>query len=373
MPDESPTEAKRDQHIDRMLDAIAAAVPPLLSALEALAHVGRYLHPPHVAALAESAAGAEQPLIDGMKRFRAVSWPARLLTFTVCVEDAADHACKALQRLREAAAAPDGVVGGYRAMRYATEAQEALYPVASMLPPVSRFYIEPALRDDAALNEKLTGADHSRSDVGVLRIDRERAERGGFSLYVPEYYDPARAWPLIMALHGGSGNGADFLWAWLREARSRGAILIGPTALGDTWSLMGPDRDSPNLDAIIERVAQRWNVDRDRMLLTGMSDGGTFAYVSGLREDSPFTHLAPSSASFHPFLLEGLARERLRGLPIYLIHGVLDWMFPVDIARTANAALTAAGASVIYREIADLSHTYPREENPRIMDWFLQV
>ena len=71
-------------------------------------------------------------------------------------------------------------------------------------------------------------------------------------------------------------------------------------------------------------------------------------------------------------LLEGLARQRLRGLPIYLIHGVLDWMFPVDIARTANAALIAAGASVTYREIADLSHTYPREENPRIMDWFLQ-
>ena len=113
MPDESPTEAKRDQHIDRMLDAITAAVPPLLSALEALAHVGRYLHPPHVAALAESAAGAEQPLIDGMKRFRAVSWPARLLTFTVCVEDAADHACEALQRLRETATAPDSVLGAY--------------------------------------------------------------------------------------------------------------------------------------------------------------------------------------------------------------------------------------------------------------------
>ena len=39
--------------------------------------------------------------------------------------------------------------------------------------------------------------------------------------------------------------------------------------------------------------------------------------------------------------------------------------------RTANAALTAAGARVVYREIDDLSHTYPRDENPRIMDWLL--
>lgn len=347
MPDETPPEAKRDPDIDQMLDAITAAVPPLLSALEALAHVGRYMH---VANAFDSAATAEQPLIDGMERFRAVSWPARLLTFKVSVEDAADHACKALERLREAATAPDSVIGAYRAMRYATKAQEALYPVASMLPPVSRFYIEPALRDDTALNEKLAGADHSRADVGVLHVGRQRDERGGFSLYVPEYYDAAHAWPLIMALHGGSGNGADFLWAWLREARSRGAILIGPTALGRTWSLMGPDRDSRNLDTIIERVAERWNVDRGRMLLTGMSDGGTFAYVSGLRESSPFTHLAPSSASFHPLLLEGSTPERLRGLPIYLIHGVLDWMFPVDDARTANAALTAAGARHLSRD-----------------------
>ena len=53
------------------------------------------------------------------------------------------------------------------------------------------------------------------------------------------------------------------------------------------------------------------------------------------------------------------------------MHGVLDWMFPVDIARAADTALRAAGARVVYREIDDLSHTYPRDENPRLMDWFL--
>ena len=37
----------------------------------------------------------------------------------------------------------------------------------------------------------------------------------------------------------------------------------------------------------------------------------------------------------------------------------------------ARDALSAAGADVIYREIADLSHTYPRDENPRILDWLI--
>jgi len=60
---------------------------------------------------------------------------------------------------------------------------------------------------------------------------------------------------------------------------------------------------------------------------------------------------------------------RLAGLPIYLIHGALDWMFPVQVARTASNVLTAAGARVRYREIRDLSHTYPAEENELIIDW----
>ena len=64
--------------------------------------------------------------------------------------------------------------------------------------------------------------------------------------------------------------------------------------------------------------------------------------------------------------------ERMNDLPIYITHGALDWMFNADMARMANRAFTGAGANVIYREVADLSHTYPRDENPRIMDWFLE-
>ena len=32
-------------------------------------------------------------------------------------------------------------------------------------------------------------------------------------------------------------------------------------------------------------------------------------------------------------------------------------------------SLSAAGAEVTYREIADLSHTYPREMNAEILEW----
>ena len=172
-----------------------------------------------------------------------------------------------------------------------------------------------------------------------------------------------------MALHGGSGNGRGFLWSWLREARSLGAILIAPTATGPTWALMGEDTDSPNLWRILQDVRTRWNVDPTRMLMSGMSDGGTFCYVSGLDAASPFTHLAPVAATFHPLMAEMADAQRLRDMPVHIVHGALDWMFPVQIARQTQQALSAAGARVTYRELDDLSHTYPREMNVAMLEW----
>jgi phospholipase/carboxylesterase len=61
--------------------------------------------------------------------------------------------------------------------------------------------------------------------------------------------------------------------------------------------------------------------------------------------------------------------ERLLGLRIFLVHGRLDWMFPVQTARQTRGILSAAGASVTYREIDDLSHSYPREINSELLTW----
>jgi phospholipase/carboxylesterase len=44
-------------------------------------------------------------------------------------------------------------------------------------------------------------------------------------------------------------------------------------------------------------------------------------------------------------------------------------MFPVQTARQTRDALTTAGADVTYREIDNLSHSYPREMNAPILQW----
>jgi phospholipase/carboxylesterase len=352
-----------------LLDATTALVPALLAALDVLAFAGRHLHPPLLPRIASMVADYDAPLREGRARFDAVPWPDDLQYFRSQLIKAGDAALRGLEGIVESAADPNGVMRAYRSMRHSTQAVEALYPLTFMLPPVSRFFLEPERRQDDDLLRRLEGADATRDEVGILNVDNARDARGGFSVYVPEYYDPAARCPLIVALHGGSGHGADFLWSWLREARTRGCILISPTSQGGTWSLMDPMLDGRVLRELVRRVADRWSVDANHVLLTGMSDGGTFSLLTGLIERAPFTHLAPISGSFHPMLLEGAGD--IRGLPIYLVHGALDWMFPIDMARTANTALTAAGADVTFREIDDLSHTYPRDENPKILDWFL--
>jgi phospholipase/carboxylesterase len=281
---------------------------------------------------------------------------------------AATHALQACSGLR--AAAPDhDMRQAYRATRQYSQALEALFPLAEVLPAVSRYFLEAHRRDEPAVLARLAAP--PASDTGVFHAGNDIGERGGFSVHVPSWYDAARPMSVIMALHGGAGHGRLFLWNWVPEARGRGMIVIAPTAISSTWSLMQPETDSQNLSRILDRVRERWAIDPARLLLTGMSDGGTFTLISGVAGDSPFTHLAPVAAAFHPLLLAMANPQRLTGLPIYLVHGELDWMFPVDGARTAHRSLAAAGATVTYREIADLSHAYPRDEQAPMLDWFM--
>ena len=121
---------------------------------------------------------------------------------------------------------------------------------------------------------------------------------------------------------------------------------------------------------MLRHVCENWSVDRSRILLTGLSDGATFALLTGLAPDSPFTALAPVSGVLHPANHANGNLPRAAGRRIYLVHGALDWMFPVAVAQMARDALQAAGSDLTYREIPDLSHAYPREENDSILKWF---
>lgn len=350
------------------LNETVALLEPLLRAFEMLFFASRHFHPPRFAGVMAEIGTPDDEL--RLARANAQQALTNLGDAGQALNAASDAALRAFAGLREALAGGD-VRAAYRAFRFVPLGLAALYPLAGVLPPVNRFFLDPALSSDESL-QALFMRPPTQDKVGVMHFagDGESdGERGSFWLYVPEHYSPDRAWPLVMALHGGSGTGRQFLWTWLRDARSRGAILAAPTSVGGTWALTGDDVDTPNLLRILAIVRSEWAVDPQRLLLTGMSDGGTFTYLSGLEAASPFTHLAPISAAFHPLLVEMIGPKRARGLPVHIVHGALDWMFPTAMAREAQRALSGAGADVTYREIDDLSHTYPREMNAQLLTW----
>lgn len=339
---------------------------PLLATLETLGLIARHFDPMEFDALMEAVGRPDDTLRAACMNIK--DGAAIPDTAPAHIKEASDAALAAFDGLRAARNQSSDLRGVFKALRYYPRAQEALYPLAATNIAINRFFLDPAVRGDADVVAQC--AQPARDgETGVIHEQNEPGTRGGFSVYVPEYYSADRSWPLVVALHGGSGNGRGFLWSWLREARSFGAIVIAPTATGSTWALMGEDTDTPNLRRILTSVRERWAIDPSRMLMTGMSDGGTFCYVSGLESDSPFTHLAPVSATFHPLMAAMADADRLRGLPIHIVHGALDWMFPVEVARQTQRTLAAAGANVTYREIDDLSHCYPREVNAALLGW----
>src|SRR6185437_13068095 len=213
---------KREAMSEAVVDDIVAVLPPLLQSLEALAYVARHLHPPVFGRVMHEI-GAPEAALQAV-RAQLGEWPENFAEVRRLIDAAGDATLNAFAGLRDVQQGNGDFAAVIRALRYMPRAQEALYPLAAKFPPVSDFFLDPELRNDEDLKAKL--AQPETAMTGVIRGDDKPGSRGSFSLYVPEYYTPDRAWPLVVALHGGSGNGRNFLWSWLRDARSFGAILI---------------------------------------------------------------------------------------------------------------------------------------------------
>tara|TARA_B100001971_G_scaffold89550_1_gene82646 strand:+ start:777 stop:1877 length:1101 start_codon:yes stop_codon:yes gene_type:complete len=351
---------------DPLLEAITDLAPKLLTTMEAFEQVQQNLHPPELDQLAEFIAPYEQELQGSLETFEPVAFPEDLKPFRFSLQQGATYALRACNGITQQS---NDTFAAMKAMRAQCRAQELIYPLANIMTPVSQYFLEPGARQNKHLLDDLD-QDRVGQQVGLLNAQNERDKRGGFTLYVPEYLDKTEPTSLVVVLHGGSGHGADFLWSWLREARTRGFILLAPTSQQDTWSLMGEELDLGSLLAMLDFVKQQCNIDDDHVLLTGMSDGATYSLLAGLNENSPFTYLAPFSGVLHPNLAMQGQMQFARNKNIYLVHGTLDWMFPIETAYMAKSELEAAGANLTFRAIEGLSHTFCRAENPGLLSWF---
>ena len=180
----------------------------------------------------------------------------------------ASRLCLESLRLSTASDHLEASLGNYRkAGRRVCRALEILYPLHRLAPAIHRFFLEEPLRGrpeehlPVAQGPPAPGLRH-------IGMEQDPYARGSLSLYVPESVDGPQALPLVVALHGGFGHGRDFIWVWLREARSRRFLLAAPSSRGPTWSITGPDADAELLQALLGYIRERWPVDERKILLT---------------------------------------------------------------------------------------------------------
>lgn len=356
-------------NLDDLQNTITSIVPKALMLMEAFEQVQRNLHPNSFGQLAEFIAPFEQELQQDFDVFKQLDFPEDLQHFGEMMSSSFEYALRATSCLKQHEEGFGKVMQGMRAH---VRAQEHLYPLAEFLSPVNKYFVETPERQNAELLIKTAEGMQNiePGKAGILSAENERDKRGGFSLYVPEHLDPTKPAPLVIAMHGGTGHGADFLWSWLREARTRGFILLSPTSQQDTWSLMGEEHDLQPLLGMLKFVKDGWNIDDEHILLTGMSDGGTYSLIAGCQDNSPFTHLAPFSGVLHPDLVMTGQIRFAANRQVYLVHGTDDWMFPLEMAYMANQQLTESGAQVTFREIQGLTHSFARNELPHLFRWF---
>ena len=125
-----------------VLDAIAELLSPLLGALERIGWVQRHLYPPLAGKLAEALAPHADALAAPLAALECLACPDDLAFMRDRLAAVAREAAELIRDFTQAAGSAEDVIGLYRALRRAARVQEALYPLAPALAPVSRWFLE---------------------------------------------------------------------------------------------------------------------------------------------------------------------------------------------------------------------------------------
>jgi poly(3-hydroxybutyrate) depolymerase len=163
-----------------------------------------------------------------------------------------------------------------------------------------------------------------------------------YYLSAPKDLAPGEKRPLILAFHGSGGEGAKIVDNWAKLAQKERFFVAGLKSL-DRWNWTIP-ADGPDLvHKLTETLLGKLPIDSSRIYLFGHSAGAVFALRLGLLESQYFAAVAVHAGSFRSSADFATIRLARRKLPVLIISGNRDAIFPLSSVKSTVAAMQAAG------------------------------
>ena len=197
-----------------------------------------------------------------------------------------------------------------------------------------------------------------------------------YRIFVPEGYTPDQSWPLIIGLHGASGSENTWLDRRRRGetenlckhlSQERGYLLVAPSGRGPFTGYRGIG--GQDVMDVLDRVLSIYNIDPERVYLTGHSMGGGGTWILGLRHAEKFAAIAPIAASGR--WVRSRHVKPHADLPLLFSQGAKDMVALAEPARRTAKLLAKYMNNFTYNETPDDTHnTIWFTALPSIFDFF---
>jgi predicted esterase len=185
-----------------------------------------------------------------------------------------------------------------------------------------------------------------------------------YYLNLPGGYNPRRAWPLAIALHGGgagAGDGTEAMGTFGTLMGPRGAIVAAPTApelVDGAWNY---PRGYRVVRELIREMCRTYHVDGNRIYVGGHSMGGYGSYFESIRWPDRFAACLSSAGGITAGSVCDF--EALYNTPLFVIHGTEDHrQAPIAFVRAADKAISLLPLKprfYSYVEIPGAGHGFP--------------
>ncbi len=193
-----------------------------------------------------------------------------------------------------------------------------------------------------------------------------------FLISLPDDYESKKKWPLILFLHGAGERGDDLELVkfhgppkLISNGQKFPFIVVSPQCPKEEWWHLKVD----TLNMLLDEIEDKYNVDSERIYVTGLSMGGFGTWSLATRSPHRFAAIAPICGGG-----DRQFAKRLKHLPAWVFHGAKDTGVPPIRSTEMVDALKAAGGTpklTIYPEAKHDSWT-ATYDNPKLYEWFLQ-